>query len=120
MSKKGFTLIELLAVMALLAIVVLITVPNIVGLLNTSRSDLTRQQELQIEKAARNWGTSNLYLEKNEPNIKYVTIGDLKKSGFLENKTINQLENNEVISDEVRVCIEYNNNQYNYVLNGDC
>lgn len=39
LSKKGFTLIELLAAMVILAAIMIIAVPNVMGILNNSRAD---------------------------------------------------------------------------------
>ena len=37
MNKKGFTLVELLAVITILAILILIALPNIMGLFNDAK-----------------------------------------------------------------------------------
>ena len=40
MKKKGFTLVELLAVIAILSILVIIALPNIVGMFTKAKKDL--------------------------------------------------------------------------------
>ena len=39
MNKKGFTLVELLAVIAILALLVLVAVPNVLGMFNNAKKD---------------------------------------------------------------------------------
>ena len=39
LNKKGFTLIELLAAMVILAAIMVIAVPNVMGILNNSKAD---------------------------------------------------------------------------------
>ena len=38
-NKKGFTLVELLAVIAILAVILLLIVPNIVDMFNNGKKD---------------------------------------------------------------------------------
>ena len=39
LNNKGFTLVELLAAMVILAAIMVIAVPNIMGILNNSKAD---------------------------------------------------------------------------------
>ena len=60
MKNKGFTLIELLAVLVVLSIIALVTIPAITGTLRKSKETLYNEQLKSIESAARLWGADNL------------------------------------------------------------
>ena len=51
MNKKGFTLIELLAVIVILAIIMVIAVPQILNVINNSRTSAWNDNVKMIEKA---------------------------------------------------------------------
>lgn len=50
-NKKGFTLIELLAVIVILAIIMVIAVPQILNVINSSRTSAWNDNVKMIEKA---------------------------------------------------------------------
>ena len=119
--KKGFTLIELLAVIAILGIIVMITVPIINGAINTSKSKAYDRQKESIIEAARS------YMSKNPANLpvsgtKSVSVATLRTEGFLQNKDIknplyvagstNEQTKNQKFNGVV--CVSYSSNKYNY------
>ena len=124
MKKKGFTLIELLAVITILGIILLIVVPNVTGMLNRSKERINEEQKRTLMDSVKKWGTSNLTLKNdrvyyNNSPKSYVTIGELKNYGYLEDKKIKNLTNKSDISDETKICINYKNNQFVYSINDD-
>ena len=123
--KKGFILIELLAVIVILGIIFMIVMPNFIDVINGTRTSLNNEQKNAIIDAARQWGVSNL----NEMNGKiyyngveknFVTIDELKNSGFLENKEIQDMVSKGKISSNTKICIEYKDYQFVYEYNGRC
>ncbi len=125
MKNKGFTLVELLAVIVILGIILLVVMPSVTGILNRSQNRLNDEQEQAILNAARQWGTSNLledngkiYLDGVEK--KYVTLNELQTSGFLEDKTIQDMTDRGEISKNTKICISYKNYQFVYEYDGEC
>lgn len=58
--KKGFTLVELIAVLVILGLVSLITIPIVNNNLKKYRNDLYMDAIQNIEQAAKNWGADNI------------------------------------------------------------
>lgn len=99
MKNKGFSLIELLAVLVLLAIIATISLPGIVGTLNTSKEKAYESQKKIIEDATRRWITDNPLaydeekrkVNKEDPTDKRIKIyvDELQDEGYLNlNKQI--------------------------------
>ncbi len=104
MKKKGFTLIELLAVIVILAIIALIAVPIIMNIIDRSKGGVYDRQRDMVAKSAELY-----YFKYNdelvwEDDISYVEIGRLKETGYLREKILNPL-NNQEIPDETKVLI---------------
>ena len=51
MNKKGFTLVELIAVVAILAELVLVALPNVLGIFNKSIEEVMKIEETQAVDA---------------------------------------------------------------------
>lgn len=119
--NKGFTLIELIAVIIILALIMLIVVPSINDDITNSKINLNREQIKQIENAARQWGLEHLIVDNNnEPSPHYVTIDQLKQSGYLNDEEVFDIKSNEPISQDAKICIFYNKQQFVYDFNGNC
>ena len=121
MKKNGFTLIEIIAVIGILAMLLLIIVPSINNILSRSRENLNEEQQNEIISAARTWAAEHLELVPDEeggmkPSQPSVTIGTLKNLGYLEDSTVQDLEQDTEIIDETEICINYGSNQYQYKI----
>lgn len=123
--KKGFTLIELLAVIVILGIILMVVMPSITGIMNRTQTRLNNEQKNAVVSAARQWGVSNLsekngkiYVNNTEKD--FVTIGELKNSGFLEDKKIQDMVDRGEVSSDTKICINYENYQFVYEYEGDC
>ena len=101
--NKGFTLIELLAVIVLLSIILLITVPNAVKYINSTEENLTSIQEKNIIDAAKLYyeDCSNSSIDENtqcnyiqqcltgQPATCDVKFSTLKTIGFFKDSIKN-------------------------------
>lgn len=105
---------ELLGVIVVLSIIALITVPIVMGSLNSAKEELSKEQIRSIESAARMWGTKNLYVDGNNPSQSFVTIQSLIDDGQLESKDFDNINLKKSSFSSAGVCIKYLDNQFVY------
>lgn len=68
-KDNGFTLVELLAVITILGLIALITIPVITNAMSKQKEKLYYDQLNQLIRAAQNWGTDNTDLLRNLPGV---------------------------------------------------
>lgn len=116
--KKGFTLVELLGVIVILGIIGLIVTPLVLGTINDSEENVDKMQVEAIKRAAKNYANAHVYTLDCEGNSTsctvYITIGDLKAEGYLEDKDIVDATTDKTIPDSTRVGIVINNGKFSY------
>jgi type IV pilus assembly protein PilA len=77
-NNKGFTLVELLAVIVILAVILLIAVPNVFGIIDKSRSDTLVSNAKMMASAARlKVTTTPSYLPSANLKVKSILLTDL-------------------------------------------
>lgn len=124
MNRKGFSLIELIIVIALLAILMLVLVPNIITLLNKNDVKSCYNLEDSIINAAKEYVINNKYNlnftcgEEKEISLQtLIDSGDLK---ITNDKITNPVTDAE-ISLDTKVKVTYNcitkEFSYNFSLN---
>lgn len=126
MNKKGFTLIETIMVIAILALLMLILVPNVISLINKNNIKSCQNLEASIKNAAKVYVTNNKYqLGFSCDTEKEIKIQDLIDSGDLkltDNKLVNPKDNSTILLNET-VKVTYNcttkNFTYDFTLNCD-
>ena len=131
MNKKGFTLIETVMVIAILALLMLILVPNVISLINKNNIKSCQNLEASIKNAAKVYVTNNKYQLGFNCNTSETTstvtisIQNLIDSGDLKlqnNELINP-KNNETIQPNEIVEVTYNcttkDFTYTFTLNCD-
>lgn len=120
-KNKGFTLIELLAVIAILAIVLMVVVPNVLKSFNKGQRDL---YDIMIKNICR---ASNLYFEEYQSGLIQeddefctligttdtcnISIQKLMNNKYLDNKLENPRTGKSI--DESDVIITATNNRVN-------
>lgn len=76
MKNKGFTIVELLAVIVILSVVLLVSVPAVFNIISSSRESISEEQKTAIVSAARSWGISNLYPVKEDSTVNVYRKGE--------------------------------------------
>ena len=128
MNKKGFTLIETIMVIAILALLMLILVPNVITLINKNNIKSCHSLEDSIKNATKIYVTNNKYQLGfscgTEKEIK-IQIQDLIDSGDLkltDNKLVNPKDNSTIKQDK-EITVTYDCNKkiftYDFTLNCD-
>lgn len=119
MKEKGFTLIELIGVIALLAIITLITYPAIVGIIKRSNNKIDSATSALIISGAKNMvdENKNSYPLTNG-NVYCPKIEDLINKGYV----ISDLEtgNGNKVDTKQYVKINVQNNKYQYEITKTC
>lgn len=116
-NKKGFTLIEIIGTLVILTLIALLIVPNVIGLINSSRDEISKEQMRVIERSAQSWLTSNLSWIDDQRDI-CVSIEELINDGFIETAEVKDPSTKEPLNGFV--VIKYDNNKYNYTYNETC
>ena len=114
MKDKGFTLIELLAVVVILALLALVTIPAVSKQLNNSKDSLYNTQILNIKSAAETWGADNLFKLPEDGNCITVTLGYLKDGGYIDTSVDNPKTGEKFSDNDTFVNIKKSGNSYIY------
>lgn len=78
MNRKGFTLVELLAVLVILAIILAIAVPNILGIIDNARRDAFIANARMMTNAARTKAASDpTILPATNSTVNLLMLNDL-------------------------------------------
>lgn len=116
--KKGFTLVELLAIIIILGIIAVITVPIINRTIVNAKDKLYEEQVSQIQSAAKKWGSSEIDILNSAPgNVYFLSISELQDSGYLESSDILDPRNKEKMDGCIVVKYDNEYNQYTYKYN---
>ncbi len=118
-NSKGFTLVELIAVITVLAIVALITVPAVNNSVKKSQERALKAQEDAIIESAKKYALENIeILPKFDLGEKIIYVRDLVSGGYLEKIPLNPITN-EKMSDCVIVTYIESKDKYTYTY-GEC
>ena len=126
MNKKGFTLIETIMVIAILALLMLILVPNVIVLINKNNIKSCHNLEESIKNATKMYVTNNKYeLGFSCSGSKDVSIQTLLDSGDLKLSTdnlTNPKDDSEIKPDNTSVKVTYdcNTKEFTYEFSLNC
>lgn len=125
MNKKGFTLIETIMVIAILALLMLILVPNVIILINKNNTKSCHNLEDSIINSAKMYVASNKYeLGFSCNEIKSLKIQDLVNSGDLkisDNKLTNPVDNSSIsLENTINIKYNCNNKEFTYEFSLNC
>ena len=125
MNKKGFTLIETIMVIAILALLMLILVPNVIVLINKNNIKSCHNLEDSIINATKMYVTNNKYeLGFSCNETKSLKIQDLVNSGDLkisDNKLTNPVDNSSIsLENTINIKYNCNNKEFTYEFSLNC
>lgn len=131
MNKKGFTLVEVILTIAIMALLLIILIPNIFSLISKNKESSCNSLRDNIISAAKMYVTENKYnLEFTcpEEEEKVITLETLIDNGYLELDNTNTIKNpatDEVLYSSdikgiVTVSVIYNctNKEFSYNVEG--
>jgi prepilin-type N-terminal cleavage/methylation domain-containing protein len=113
MKRRGFTLPEVLGVLTILALLALLITPVVSKTIKNNKQKLYDDQIKIIERAARDYAIKNTDVLPEEGSIAYVTLGEIKRSGVLQEEVRNPITK-ELFPDDLQIKIALENNQYVY------
>lgn len=123
MKKKGFTLVELLAVLIILAIIFVISVPLMTEILDQSKNTLYKKQIDTILDASYDYSLKHINYLPERNKISYITLGELKYEGIVD-YDLTDPETNKKFNDDLVISISkvgtgYKNEDIHAKLKGD-
>ena len=113
MKKNGFTLTEVLGVLTVLALLALLITPVISKTIKNNKQKSYNDQIKIIEKADKDYTIKNTDVLPEEGTITYITLGEIKRSGVLQEEVRNPMTK-ELFPDDLQIKISFENNQYVY------
>ena len=115
MKNRGFTLAEVLGVITILALLALLVTPSVTKTIRKNKEKLYDIQIETIESAARDYAIKNTDLLPEEGNSLIITLGELKRGGFLKEEVRNPITK-ELFSDDLKIEIARVQGEYTYTV----
>lgn len=119
-KDSGFTLVELLAVVMVIGLVALVSVPVVRNITKDAKQKGKERQIGIVLESAKNWAIQNTDLLPENNGSILVKTDTLKKEGLLENKKIINPVNNKEINGCAKISYNEDFNQYEYEYNEEC
>lgn len=119
MNKKGFTLAELLAVIVILGLIAVITIPVVTKTLSDYKLRLCNTQVSNIEEAARLWGSDNLLALPEAGEQITINLSTLQNGGYIDKEIKDPVDSDKVMED-IEIVIRKNGSKFYYDVNYTC
>jgi len=119
MKNKGFTLAELLAVIVVLGLIAVITIPVVTKTLSDYKIRLCNQQVGNIEEAARMWGSDNLLTLPEEGESKTIYLEELQANGYIGKDIKDPVDSSKTIGN-IPITITKEGKKFVYVVDYNC
>lgn len=116
---KAFTLVELLAVIVILSLLILVAVTTVSSQFKNSKDELYDTQLNNIKLSAEMWGSDNKVLLNSISDCVSLTLGYLKKAGYVDANIKNTYTSKPFEDDEVFVNIKKEEHRYKYEVSDD-
>lgn len=123
MNRKGFTLIELIAVITILGIIALITVPIMYNSIKNAKEKMYEEQKLRIVDVAKKYALENEAIIRTDLEENYtqvITLEQLKADNYLEQKDIINPVNDEIMNGCILVKYTVSNDEFKYSYSNTC
>ena len=109
--NKGFTLIEMIAVVVIVSLISLLTVPAIINQISNKKSDVKSTTEEMIYQAAELYMQNNIETySKSQGETYTIRLDELVNSGYLSSPIIDYETGNEI---SLTKCVQTTVNNYN-------
>lgn len=120
MNNKAFTLAEMLAVIIILSVIALVTIPTVSKTLKNSREQTCLIQYENILNAAKVWGSENILELPAQGEYIEITLEKLQELGYIDENIENPVTK-ELIGTNTTIKISKTDGskKYNYEFNDD-
>ena len=119
--KKGFSLVELLAVVVILGLVVLISIPIVNNSINKSKEKAREVQIEEIIKAAKKYAIKNSYvLPENVGSHTSIEIETLINENYIDTDQIIDPVTETPITGCINICYKCSEVEYEYEYSNGC
>ena len=129
MNKKGFNLIELFMVIAIIAIISMILIPNVINMISTNKQKSCESLKKNIISATKLYVNENKYdlgftcdntIEIPISNTIKISISKLIEAGKIDGDIKNPINNDDLTNKEVSVTFNCQTKQFTYDFNYKC
>lgn len=120
MNNKAFTLAEMLAVIIILSVIALVTIPTVSTTLKNSREQTCLVQYENILNAARVWGSENILELPEEGTEIEISLEKLQELGYIDENIENPVTKEPIASNTtIKISKTDDSKKYNYEFTED-
>lgn len=119
MNNKAFTLAEMLAVIIILGVIALVTIPTVSTTLKNSKEQTCLIQYENILSAAKVWGSENILQLPAEGESIEITLEYLQELGYIDDNIENPVTKQIIgLNTTIKISKEIGSKKYNYEFIG--